>query len=91
MRKTNFSYELQYAALSVNLQGKPDEVMSRLESALKSLMNSIDPDAVVEVQNSHKGNANKILEVVSAASDQQVEDVLRAFCAQNGVTITALE
>ena len=90
MSKTNFSFELQYTTLPMT-QGKPDVVMLALESSLKSLLASIDDRASVTVSNSHKGNANKLLEIVATASDVQIKEVLRRFCEQNGVTVNAME
>jgi len=90
MSKTNFSFELQYVAPALS-QGKSDEVMLALESSLLEFLRPIDDRASVTVSNSHKGNANKLLEITCTASDVQIADILTRFCEQQGVKVNAME
>lgn len=92
--KTRFSFEVQYPA-PTEAAGKPaaphDTVMDTLESSLKTLLQAQDKAATVTVSDSHKGNDNKLVELVSTLQDEQLEKLLADFSAQHGLTINALE
>ena len=91
MHKTNFSFELQYAAQSPANPQQRSALMATLEANLLALLNVNDPNATVVISNSHKGNDNKILELVTTASDVEIAALLKMFCSDNGVDVTALE
>ena len=91
MHKTNFSFELQYAALSPVSLEQRNTFMTTLEAKLLALLNVNDPTATVVIYNSHKGNDNKILELVTTASDAEIAALLKTFCSDNGIDVSALE
>lgn len=89
MSKTNFAFELQYVAPAAGDSNAEADLA--LESALKALLAAHDPAVSVSLGKSHKGNANRILELVSSASDEQIQKALQTICEQHGVTVSALE
>lgn len=89
--KTNFSFELQYTAQSPASQEERSKFMASLETSLQELLTADDADAKVTISNSHKGNDNKIVEFVSSLPDSRIGEILTTFCAQNGVSMNALE
>ena len=90
--KTNFSFDLQYDATSLTDHAERNAFMASLESSLQQLLlDAGDSAAKVTLSNSHKGNANKIVEFVSTLSDQKISEILTSFSAANGVSMSALE
>ncbi|MES2945912.1 MAG: hypothetical protein V4772_23845 [Pseudomonadota bacterium] len=89
--KTNFSFELQYTAQSPATQEERSKFMASLETSLQQLLAADDADAKVNIGNSHKGNDNKIVEFTSSLTDSRIGEILTAFCAENGVSMSALE
>ena len=90
--KTNFSFELQYDAASMADQAERSAFMATLESSLqKLLLEAGDTAAKVTLSNSHKGNANKIVEFVSTLTDQQLGEILTRFTTEHGVSMAPLE
>jgi hypothetical protein len=89
--KTNFSFEVQYLAKSDSTQAERDEVMAGLGPRLQQLLAAGDSAATVAVSDSHKGSGNKIVELTTTLKDPQIAAILKAFSAQHGVRVTALE
>ena len=89
--KTNFSFEVQYAAQSDTARAKRDEVMSSLGPSLQGLFAADDSAATVVVSDSHKGSDNRIVELVTTLQDAQIAKILKTFCDEWGVIVTALE
>lgn len=98
--KTNFSFEVQYAAPTETGAGQPaaggtpaqcDDVMQRLQGLLKAQFEPLDAFATVQVSESHRGANNKIAELVTTLQDGQIASTLKTFCEAHGVMITALE
>jgi hypothetical protein len=89
--KTNFSFEVQYLAKSDSTQAERDEVMTGLGPRLQQLLAAGDSAATVAVSDSHKGSGHKIVELTTTLQDPQIAVILKAFSAQHGVRVTALE
>jgi hypothetical protein len=89
--KTNFSFEIQYLAQSDSAQAERDAVMGDLGPRLQKLLAAGDPAASVQVSDSHKGSNHKIVELTTTLQDAQIEAILKAFSAQYGVRVDALE
>ncbi len=89
--KTNFSFELYYAASSTSTQNQRNQVMHTLEPDLNALFTASDSRATVTVSDSRKGSNNKIIELVTTLQDAQIAETLKGFCDVHGVTVTALE
>jgi hypothetical protein len=89
--KTNFSFEVQYAAQSGIAQDERNAVMDSLGPSLQELFAAGDPSATVKVSDSHKGEGNKIIEVTTTLQDPEVAATLQAFSTQHGVAVSALE
>jgi hypothetical protein len=89
--KTNFSYELFFAERSAITTDQRNEVMRKLELSLNNAFKAQDSAAIVTVSDSHKGSYNKLIELVTALTDAQIEATLTQFCTQTGLTVTALE
>jgi hypothetical protein len=89
--KTNFSFDVQYSATSDSTQAQRDEVMDSLGPTLQKLLAAQDKAATVMVSESHKGNGNKLVELTTTLADAQIAEILKAFSAQHGVVVAALE
>jgi hypothetical protein len=89
--KTNFSFEVQYLAKSDSTRAERDEVMAGLGPRLQQLLAAGDSAATVAVSDSHKGSGHKIVELTTTLKDPQIAATLKAFSAQHGVRVTALE
>jgi hypothetical protein len=98
--KTNFSFEVQFAApaeagagqlLAGGTPAQREDVMQRLEVLLQAQFEPLDASATVQVSESHRGENNKIVELVTTLQDEQIASALKRFCDAHGVTITALE
>lgn len=98
--KTNFSFEVQYAAPFATGSGQVaagatpaqrEDVMRRLQTLLQAQFEPLDAAATVQVSDSQRGASNKIVELVTTLHDEQIASVLKRFCDTHGVTITALE
>jgi len=89
--KTNFSFEVQYAQGSSAGKAEREGVMASLGSSLQKLFAANDPSATVTVSDSHRGDDNKLVELVTTLQDGEIAGVLQAFSDQHGVTVSALE
>lgn len=89
--KTNFSFEVQYLAQSDSTQTARDAVMDGLGPLLQEQLAAGDSAATVMVSDSHKGSGHKIVELTTTLQDAQIATVLKAFSAQHGVRVQALE
>jgi hypothetical protein len=89
--KTNFSFEVQYLAQSDSAQAERDALMGDLGPRLQKLLATGDSAASVQVSDSHKGGNHKIVELTTTLQDAQIAAVLKAFSAQHGVRVHALE
>ena len=89
--KTNFSFELFYPERSATTTEQRNEVMRKLEPSLSNAFKTQDGAAIVTVRDSHKGSYNKLVELVTTLMDAQIEETLKQFCTQTGLTATALE
>lgn len=89
--KTNFSFELFYAERTAITTEQRNEVMRKLEPSLNTAFKANDSEAVVTVNDSQKGSYNKIVELMTTQTDAQIEETLKQFCQQTGLTVTALE
>lgn len=89
--KTNFSFELFYAERTAITTEQRNEVMRKLEPSLNTAFKANDDAAVVAVSDSQKGSYNKIVELMTTQTDAQIEETLKQFCQQTGLTVTALE
>ena len=89
--KTNFSFEIQYAADSQSSQAQRDEVMDSLGPSLQALLAAQDPAASVMVSDSHKGHGNKLVELTTTLGDTEIAQILQGFSARHGVIVSALE
>lgn len=89
--KTNFSFEVQYLAQSDSTQAARDAVMEGLGPLLQAQLAAGDSAATVAVSDSHKGGGHKIVELTTTLQDAQIAAVLKAFSAQHGVRVQALE
>ena len=89
--KTNFSFEVQYAAHSDSTQPERNALMSSLGTTLQQLLAVKDSEAQVAVSDSHKGSGHKIVELTTTLQDAQIAEILQAFSAQHGVTVSAVE
>lgn len=89
--KTNFSFDVQYPVHSGGSQAQRDSVMNSLDSLLQVQLRLQDSAASVAASDSHRGSDNKLVELTTTLSDAQIAEVLKAFSAQHGVVVTALE
>lgn len=89
--KTNFSFEVQYPQQSDSTQAARDAVMDKLGPLLQTVLAAGDSAANVAVSDSHKGPNNKIVELTTTLQDAQIAAILKAFSAQHGVRVEALE
>jgi hypothetical protein len=89
--KTNFSFEVQYLAQSDRAQAEREALMGDLGPRLEKLLATGDSAASVQVSDSHKGGNHKIVELTTTLQDAQIEALLKAFAAQYGVRVDALE
>lgn len=89
--KTNFSFALFYEERTAITTERRNEVMRKLELSLNTAFKANDVAAVATVSDSQKGSYNKIIELVTSQTDAQIEETLKQFCQQTGLTLTALE
>lgn len=89
--RTHFSFEINRSALSDSGLDQQDESMASLGPALQKLLSAQDSQARVAMSDSHKGSGSKIAELTTSLQDTQIADILKAFSAQHGVNVTALE
>ncbi|MEO7399484.1 MAG: hypothetical protein ABIV07_01755 [Polaromonas sp.] len=89
--KTNFSFDVQYAADSDSSQAQRDAVMDSLGPTLQALLAGHDQAATVVVSDSHKGEGNKLVELTTTLGDDRIAEILKAFSARNGVVVSAFE
>ena len=89
--KTNFSFEVQYPAHSDSTQPERNALMGSLDTTLQHLLATQDSEAQVAVSDSHKGSGNKIVELTTTLQDAQIAEILQAFSAEHGVTVSAVE
>jgi len=89
--KTNFSFELFYQERTAITTEQRNEAMRKLEPSLNTAFKTKDSAATVAVSDSHKGSYNKIVELVTTLTDAQIDETLKQFCQQTGLTVTALE
>ncbi len=89
--KTNFSFDVQYAATSDSTQAQRDEVMESLGPSLQAMLAGQDKAASVMVSDSHKGEGNKLVELTTTLADAQIAEILKTFSEQHGVVIAAFE
>jgi hypothetical protein len=89
--KTNFSFEVQYVEGTAAGKDERDGVMASLGPSLQKLFAAGDPAATVTVSDSHKGEGNKLVELVTTLDDGQIAGILQAFSGRHGVTVSALE
>ena len=89
--KTNFSFELFYAERTAVTTEQRNEVMRKLEPSLNTAFKANDDAADATVSDSQKGSYNKIIELVTTQTDAQIEETLKQFCQQTGLTVAALE
>jgi len=88
---THFSFEVQYAQGSRAAKGERDALMASLGPTLQKLFAADDPSATVTVSDSHKGDGNKIIELVTTLQDGAIAGILQTFSGRHGVTVSALE
>ena len=89
--KTNFSFELFYPERSATTTEQRNEVMRKLEPSLNNAFKTQDGAAIVTVSDGHKGSYNRLIELTTILTDAQIEETLKQFCTQTGLTVTALE
>ncbi|WP_421953864.1 hypothetical protein [Polaromonas sp.] len=89
--KTNFSFELYYAAQSTTPAAQRGEVMHALGPSLQALLAAGDSRATVTVSDSHKGSDNRIVELVTTLPEARIAEILKGFCEQQGMTVSAIE
>ena len=89
--KTNFSFALFYEERTAITTDQRNEVMRKLDASLSTAFKVNDDAAVVAVSDSQKGSYNKIVELVTTQTDAQIDETLKQFCQQTGLTVTALE
>ena len=89
--KTNFSFEVQYPAHSDSTQPERNALMGSLDTTLQHLLATQDSEAQVAVSDSHKGSGNKIVELTTTLQEVQIAEILKAFSAEHGVTVSAVE
>ncbi len=89
--KTNFSFEVQFLAQSDSTQAARNAVMDDLGPLLQTQLAAGDGAASVAVSDSHKGPGHKIVELTTTLQDAQLAAILKAFSAQHGVRVQALE
>ncbi len=89
--KTNFSFDIQYAATSHSTQAERDAVMASLGPTLQALLREQDQAATVVVSDSHKGSDNKLVELTTTLGDAQIAQILKAFSARHGVLVTTFD
>lgn len=89
--KTNFSFDIQYAATSHSTQAERDAVMTSLGPTLQALLREQDQAATVVVSDSHKGSDNKLVELTTTLGDAQIAQILKAFSARHGVLVTTFD
>ena len=89
--KTNFSFELQYPAASTASQAQRKQLMQSLAPTLQTLFESDDSAARITVSDSHRGSENRMLELVTTLSDARIAEILKRFCDQHGVAVSAIE
>ena len=89
--RTHFSFEINFPALSDAGTQQPGDTLASLGPALQKLLTAQDSQASVAISDSHKGAGSKLAELTTSLQDAQIADILQAFSAQHGVTVTALE
>ena len=89
--KTNFSFELYYPAQSASTAAQRHEVMRALGPSLQALLALQDSAATVTVSDSHKGDDNKIVELVTSLQDAPIAEILKGFCDARGLSMTLVE
>ena len=89
--KTNFSFELYYTDQSASSESQRGGVMRDLGPSLQNLLTVTDSAAKVTVSDSQKGDANKLIEVITKQPEADMYAVIKKFCDANGVTIAVLE
>lgn len=89
--KTNFSFDIQYAATLHSTQAQRDAVMDALGPTLQTLLTEHDKAATVTVSDSHKGEGNKLVELSTTLDDARIAAILQAFSAHHGVLVSAFE
>ena len=88
---THFSFEVQYAEGTSVPREERDALMGSLGPSLQKLFAADDPSATVTVSDSHKGDGNKIIELVTTLQDGEIAGILQAFSGRHGVKVSALE
>ena len=88
---THFSFEVQYAQDSGAAKGERDALMASLGPTLQKLFAVDDPSATVTVSDSHKGDGNRIIELVTTLQDAEIAGILQTFSGRHGVSVSALE
>jgi hypothetical protein len=91
IKKTRFSFNIQYIAGSTTPKVERDQRMNDLGPKRQALLTMNDAHAQVITSNSQRGNENKIVDLISAQSDAQIAALLTAFCALHGVVVTAVD
>lgn len=89
--KTNFSFDIQYAASSRSSQAERDQVMANIGQTLQDLLREQDQNATVAVSDSHRGQNNKLVELTSTLGDAQIAQILKSFSAQHDVLVTTFD
>ena len=89
--KTNFSFEIYYAAQSTAPPAQRAEVMRTLGPSLQAPLTTGDSRATVAVSDSHKGSDNRIVELVTTLPEARIAEILKGFCEQQGMTVSAIE
>ena len=89
--KTNFSFEVKYAAKSASPRAERNALMGSLDTTLQELLAAKDSGAQVAVSDSPKGSDNKIIELTTTLQDAQIAEILKSFSAQHGVVVSVVE
>ncbi|MDB5966582.1 MAG: hypothetical protein JWQ72_3082 [Polaromonas sp.] len=89
--KTHFSFEIYYTADSRVSDSERENLMRNLGPALQAQLAGKDSAASAVVSDSHKGPANKLVELVTSLQDDELEPLLHQFCDQHGLAWNALE
>jgi hypothetical protein len=91
--KTNFTFEVQIRQQteSAAADGRAGKVMQSLEPALQARLAEHDSAATVVVSDNHRSANSKIAELTTTLGDAEIAGILKTFCEEQGVTVTALE
>jgi hypothetical protein len=88
--KTNFTFEVQIPESSTG-SGRDSTVMQSLEPSLKARLAEHDGAATVVVSDNHRSANSKIAELTTTLGDAEIAAILKKFCAEQGVTVKAME